>query len=323
MSKNEIEETEFKSLSLNKNNNTESFMAMHLQLLNIAEISVRSMQKSDFEMFLKYSKLFLSQTSEHEKYIDALKKSYNSIKNKNTKSLHYYLASYMKQSTPIFEAVQIIKDIKIKSNWAGILGYINSFKINDTSITNYIQSNIIRNKGFVSKTLFEYVYLNKEKIKDFMFLEDDEYIYRQIDFIANSKVMYNLSYYIQFLGSESKLLCTKVFEAFNFLLQEIETNVVYYLNNIPDELEILSVSNHTQAFLKHRKYKIINENNFYFYGYALFSMPESFFSTKPGLSDHLKRFKIDVVEEIFEDYFDFRYLSNESRHSHECDCYEC
>lgn len=65
----------------------------------------------------------------------------------------------------------------------------------------------------------------KEYVRDFMHEEDSALAYKQLDFITSCNITYNLEYFTRFLGSKSRILAFRAFEAFNIVFQELETKL--------------------------------------------------------------------------------------------------
>lgn len=192
---------------------------MHKYLLKIFKINTKNNNVADYETFCSAAIKYLDKENNHQDFIAPILKGLIKAKNIHLIRILYKIAAKIEincnsnlnsEFIPHFIIEKHLKNHKTKGH---PLPYLSSKNIN--IFDSYIKEKLIENHNFVSKDLLDYVLLHPHLGKPFMFIEDKKYLGKQLSFIINSKLTYNLEYYFQFLGSDSKLFAFKVFEAFS------------------------------------------------------------------------------------------------------------
>lgn len=201
----------------------ENSLAMKRCLMKIWKIKWRMADDSDYSMFLASARVFLQGYGDHTIFIKPICKGFEMRKKRRTISLLYSLSSLLRVDKFFVDEKIVINHFKHRTLRPSILQCISSFSL--CALDAQVKSLAVLDPSFVCKSLYELVKGRKEYACDFMFKEDAALCFKQLDFIANCNVTYNLKYFIRFLGSRSKILAFKAFEAFNSVFQDVESRL--------------------------------------------------------------------------------------------------
>lgn len=202
---------------------SENSLLMEKCLMKIWKIKWRKADASDYNMFLSSAHTFLQGCDNHMVFVKPIRKGFEVCKKRKIISLLYSLSSFLRVDEFFIGEKTVIGHFKHKTLRPSILQCVDSFNlcILDTQIMHLA----ISDRSFACKSLYELVRNRNEYVRDFMSKEDAALSYKQLEFVVNCNVTYNLGYFVRFLGSRSKILAFKAFEAFNAVFQELESSL--------------------------------------------------------------------------------------------------
>lgn len=299
---------------------------MHNYLLKISKINTKNNDITDYETFCSAAIKYLEETNDHQDFITPLLKGLVKVKNIYLIHILYKIAAKIKttdnsQFIPHFIIEKHLKNHKTKGH---PLPYLLSKNINTFDL--YIKENLVENCDFVSKDLLDYILVHPHLGEAFMFMEDRKYLSKQLSFIIDSKLTYNLKYYFQFLGSNSKLFAFKAFEAFSSIFPTIEN---FGFINSTDCIQIENLAHFltfSSCFLPEKDeisesliYKDLSKLNKILkkYNKNLKIEEKDILKISPLELGEIKTYKSDCTNT-----FDFNYLFESNNKKHICDCPE-
>jgi hypothetical protein len=201
----------------------ENSLAMERCLMKIWRIRCCKADASDYSMFLASAQTFLQSRDNHTVFVRPICKGFKMCKRRRIISLLYSLSSFLRVDRFFIDEKTIMDHFRYRTLRPSILQCVNSFNL--CLLDAQIRHLVIFDQSFVCKSLYELVRGRRECVRDFMFREDTALSYKQLEFIVNCSVTYNLEYFVRFLGSQSRILAFKAFEAFNTVFQELESGL--------------------------------------------------------------------------------------------------
>lgn len=195
---------------------------MKKYLLKFYKIKQNVSDKSDYENicdaaieYLKKSK----QTDTH--FIVALVRSLKKFKDPYLIALVYKILSAVGINSLASDLVPL-NLLKLHFNKRAIrnsiLSYINAHNLQ--TLDDVIINKLVYHETFTSDELFIFITNHKDCAKDFMLKTDSNLLYKQLGLIANCFLDHNIDCYLFALGSSSKLVAYKAYEAFSALFIE-------------------------------------------------------------------------------------------------------
>lgn len=276
---------------------------MNYCLLNIFKIDQTSNDNSDYDMFCDSAINFLKMTKDHYKFQNPFKRALKVIKNPKIINILLKISVYLNAN--VVKLKLIIGSLKIKETWPGIILFLTSNNINTVETIEGIKR-IVNHRSFTCPELFNYILHNKKEAKSFMSKQGEKYLFKQLEYIKNSFVFYNLDYFKQYLGADSKFIASRAYEAFNVAFQELEIS-----GKVIKEL----IFNKNRMYFKELDFEIRDKNNLIKFGGDFF-MDISLRNNETLPRIFVKNDKVNnsIIE-------DFRYLfGNNSKNK--CDCFE-
>lgn len=178
---------------------------------------------SEFHNFIDSIERFLGNESDHEIYKQPVLKALKS-KKKQVISVSLYIASFLKVEAGFVPRRIVKKALMSRKTRDSALAYMRKFKIDflDSKISNML----LKDSTFVSKELYKYIEEKKHIALRFLSLKEHRHAYRQLELVINSRVFFNMPYFIHYLGDSSKLICYKAFEAFQVFFEAVEVENV-------------------------------------------------------------------------------------------------
>jgi hypothetical protein len=197
---------------------------MDSYILNLKSIIQTSSDISDYETFYTAVSQHIKISDNPSKFLDSVKECLKFFKDPYFISLTYRILSLIPSNNRIDKDTLLFhfKDRNIRD---AILIYLSSMGI--TFMHKQIKKKLLKNPKNISKSLILFIQKNKIVCKDFMHRESKKILAKQLDIIRNCSVVYNLRYFFQFLGSESKIIAFKAFEAF---CKVYDNNPILYTN---------------------------------------------------------------------------------------------
>lgn len=326
---------------------------MEIYLKKLHKINQKIKDPAEFWNFIDSAKAFINRAENCENqdlFVNSLRKALK-LKNKTLVAQTIYeIASELKVNQSFVAIKTLKRDFKRSEVRSSVMKYLLKFEIKE--FDHKIKKKLDKGKLRIDKNVLNYIKCNVEIAKDFMFNQDNENVFIQLDLIIESQVFYNISYFVQFLGSESRFLCFKAYEALNKFFECIETNekdlnTSYDSHAYSQVLEFIGSESLSLA-LKENSLKIFNLQNFIIFAHSflkerdeiikmvkesdmngLLNIVSHYFSNVERRyldikeSDLCKRSKTNIPVLIrHEDNESFAYLFRKKYRKDICDCYE-
>ncbi|WUR02252.1 uncharacterized protein VNE69_01191 [Vairimorpha necatrix] len=137
---------------------------------------------------------------------------------------------------------------------------------------------------------FKYISNKKSLLENFLVLEDEKYIRKQLLVILHTKYYFNMNYYIKFLGDTNKHMGFLVYEILTFMILTNNDN----MNILNDNINIV---NKDQVYIKlNNKIEIKSIDNFLIYFLC-------FMKNKQEIYEMIKNNKIENIEKILKNEY--------------------
>lgn len=233
---------------------------MSYWLMNISNMRKTQKDLSDYHFFIDCAALFLKTEVDHFKYQKSFLKAIKKTKKHSFISFLYTICSLLNVEKNFISENTIKKHFKIKSCRPAIIKYLNCFGI--SILDSSIKKCLVEDENFLFPSLFNLISQRKEYFFDFLYLNDEKYVFRQLEIISNCIIAINLVYYAGFLGDSSKLIAFKTFETLSTILGDLTKK-----DGSPDEELGDYFYKNGRPFIKIGKPKIDNPIHFLSFGF--------------------------------------------------------
>lgn len=204
---------------------------MNNYLQRLYKVNQEIKDPAEFANFENAARFFLRSTDiDHKVYISSIIKTLQKKTNREILRLAYGIASELEIKDSFIGAFFLERDFKRIETRSTVMKYLLKYKIED--FDEKIKVELSKKRLILDQNTFDYFKQKDHLVKEFMFDEKKENLFIQFDLITNSHVFYNISYFIQFLGNESKFICLKAFEAFSIFFECINNKPDDYRNDI-------------------------------------------------------------------------------------------
>jgi len=181
-------------------------------LLKIDRINQEIRDPSEFYEFVSAAELFLASEANHSIFKKPVLRALKTVKSTLALSSIVRIASLLRTRRSFIRGRRLKKLLKCSSLRDSVLRYLLAHSI--SKFDRKISKLLVKNRSFQSETVYEYIRCKQHLSKRLLESTDRLLVSRQLDFIANCNVYFNIGSYMHLLGHSMKLIGFKAFEAF-------------------------------------------------------------------------------------------------------------